>query len=87
MNKRQKKKMLKKCLPVIADEYPLCTMNEKEYQEAMVAEKEYRLKYGYRKKYSNLKKEKFIRYFYSYGKENEIIKKVMELGRARRSGK
>ena len=84
MNKRQKKKMLKKALPIIADEYPLSTMSEKECRQAFKDAEKYRLKYGYRKKYANLKKEKFLRYSYPYGKENEAMQTLMKLARSRK---
>lgn len=87
MNKRQKKKKLKKTLPLIADEYPLMTMTESERDSALKQSEKYRLKYGYRKKYSNLKKEKFLHYMYSIGKEySEWLTRVHDVSR-RRKGK
>lgn len=84
MNKRQKKKMLKKTLPIIADEYPLCAMNKEECKKAFEEAENYRLKYGYRKKYANLKKEKFLRYSYSYVKQSKEMQNLMNLARGRK---
>lgn len=63
MNKRQKKKRFKKCLPVTIDENPiLMTNSAEEYDELIKAINEYKLKFGYRRKYSDLKKEEAIHY-------------------------
>ena len=65
MNKRQKKKRSKKCLPILADEANLLTMTDEEFKEAIREAELYRQKYGYRKKYKNLKG--CLRYHYPAG--------------------
>jgi len=70
MNKRQLKKKQKKYLPIIADEYNLLTMTEEERQQAYKECDEYRKKYGYRKKYKDLKGN-YLNYYYPVGKEHQ----------------
>lgn len=70
LNKRQKKKKLKKTLPLFADEFPLLSMTESELKSALEQAERFRLKYGYRKKYSNLKRKKNLLYFYSTGEKS-----------------
>jgi len=45
------------------------TMTESELEFALEQAENYRLTYGYRKKYSNLKKEKYLHYIYSVGEK------------------
>lgn len=66
MNRRQKKKSSKKVLPIFADEFNLLTMTPEELKEAFADCEHYRQRYGFRKKYSNLKHH-FLRYFYPCG--------------------
>lgn len=85
MNKRQKKKMEKKTLPLLADEYPLLTMTTSELEVALDQAEKYRKKYGYRKKYSSLKKEKFLHYTYSIGQNYlEMHNEIFEMATARK---
>lgn len=69
MNKRQLKKRNKKRLPVIADEYNLLLMTDDEREEAIKGYQNFVEKYAYRKKYKDLKRGKYLRYFYPLGKQ------------------
>lgn len=69
MNKRHRKKREQKYLPVIADEVNFCTMTKEEIAQAIKDKEEYRKKYGYRKKYKDLKGKCLI-YYYPMGKEH-----------------
>lgn len=83
MNKRKKKKMLKKCLPLFADEFKLLTMTTDEKEKAFSDAETYRLKYGYRKKYKNLE-GKFINYYYPVGTQIEnCFEDIFKHGRKR----
>lgn len=85
MNKRQKKKKQKKTLPLLADEYPLLTMTKAEWKSAIKQAEKFRLKYGYRKKYSNLKRQKCLKYNYPIGKEySELLDHIHDVSRVRK---
>lgn len=56
MKKRQYKKNQKKYILVIADEFNLMLMTDEERKQAWKGYEEYRRRYAFRKKYSDLKK-------------------------------
>lgn len=63
MNKRQRKKILKKQLPVIFDEVYLIGASEEERKKALEGYEKFLKKYAYRKKYKDLKPRKILCYF------------------------
>lgn len=70
---------------MIADEYPLMTMTKIERESALDQAEKYRIRYGYRKKYSNLKKEKFLHYSYTIGAEyNERLAYIYDVSKIRK---
>lgn len=79
MNKRQYKKREKKCLPVVADEVNFCTMTEKELDQAIEEKEKYRKKYGYRKRYKDLK-GKYLVYHYPIGTRKEVQAWMLKIG-------
>ncbi|MCQ4925009.1 hypothetical protein NE686_18050 [Tissierella carlieri] len=62
MNKRQRKKKSRKCIPIIPDETNLLFMSEEERELAFENYQKFVSKYGYRKKYINLRKHLFYVY-------------------------
>ncbi len=83
MNKRQLKKRNKKCLPVIADESILLIMTTEENKQAIKDMQSYRLKYGYRKKYKDLK-GKYLSYCYPVGKATaDYLNRMIRLARGK----
>jgi hypothetical protein len=64
MNKRQAKKKKKKYLPVIADEFNLLGMTDKERESAILEYVKFVEKYAYRKHYRDLKKHDYLVYAY-----------------------
>ena len=70
-------------MPILADEANLLTMTDEEFIEAIREAKLYRQKYGYRKKYKNLK-GKCLRYHYPVGNGmKESFERHMNLSRRR----
>lgn len=65
MNKRKLKKKRKKYLPAFGDEMNLVLMTSEEREQAWRERDLYEKKYGYRKTYKRLKKEKFLPYYFS----------------------
>lgn len=74
MNKRQKKKRNNKLLTVIADECPLIFMSESEIKEALKEKERFRVSYGYRKKYANLRGNALSYYYPSCGSIPTVTK-------------
>jgi hypothetical protein len=87
MNKRQLKKRNKKCLPVIADEFNLITMTNKEREEAVTDYLMFVRKYAYRKHYKDLKMTgKYLIYAYPVSKSmREAFSKLSSFKRIPRS--
>lgn len=77
--------MDRKCLLVIADEYPLILMSEEERAVAIKGFLEFRRQYAYRRKYKDLKSGKILRYFYPSKGPSEFEKEIFK--RCRKSGR
>lgn len=67
MNKRQRKKKMKKYLPIIGDEANLLTMTANERDKAIQDFEKFKEKFAYRKKYKDLKEGKPLQYYYPIG--------------------
>ncbi|MEK5183324.1 hypothetical protein [Paenibacillus sp. FSL P4-0288] len=85
MKKRQYKKNQKKYILVIADEFNLMLMTDEERKQAWKGYEEYRRRYAFRKKYSDLKKAKPLLYYFPFGKTaqtflKDISKKSRKMG-------
>ncbi|BAL01874.1 hypothetical protein OBV_p-00190 (plasmid) [Oscillibacter valericigenes Sjm18-20] len=86
MNRRKLKKKLLKCLPAFGDEANLLLMTEEERNQALRERNLYEKKYGYRKTYRRLKKERFLPYYFSIPKSPDRTRFVRELlSRVRKS--
>jgi hypothetical protein len=83
MKKRQKKKNATKYLVFVADEFPLMTWPKNLVQEEIERGDNYWKKYGFRKSYRDLKREKFLRYHYRYY-HDESKKKCSEACRSKK---
>lgn len=71
MNKRQKKKMQKKFLPVMADEWNLLTMTPEEQEKAYAELEQFKRRYAFRRRFKDLKKSIVLWYVFPIGRKYE----------------
>jgi len=85
MKKRQYKKNQKKFILVIADEFNLMLMTDEERKQAWNGFLEFRSRYAFRKKYSDLKRAKPLIYYFPFGKTAQTFLKDISM-RSRKMG-
>ena len=82
MNKRQRKKKMKKYLPIIADEANLLTMTDNEREQAFKDYENYKEKFAYKKNYKNFKEGKPLHYFFPVSQRlNDFLTSVSSVAR------
>jgi hypothetical protein len=83
MNKRQGKKKIKRCYLGLTDEFNLINMTKDELETVFYEREQFRVKYGYRKKY---KSKSTLKAFYIPSSKRQVddMKKIFKLLRGRK---